>query len=88
MMYEEGIDTNWKQSIDSIGCGSQSINFETAIVRILKNNDYVINNIESVESNTNYIFTAASVFDKDSASGYVSKVSVIQNGVEYSSNYS
>ena len=88
MMYEENMNETWKESISSIGCGSQSINFEKATVRILKNTDYVINDIESIESNTNYIFTASSVFDKDSASGYVSKVSVIQNGIEYTSNYS
>lgn len=87
-MYEEGIDDEWKKAIDSIGCNSISIPFKDATVRILKNDKYVINSIESVEANTSYNFTATTIFDKETATGFVSKVSVTQNGIEYSSNYS
>lgn len=87
-MYEEGMDDKWKNSIDSIGCSSISIPFnDDTTVRILKNDKYVINSIESVEANA-YNFTADSVFDKESASGFIGKVSITQHGIEYSSNYS
>ena len=92
--YEVGMNTKWKEHIQSIGCGSVGITFKNdkgewiASLTILKDDRWVINSTESVASNMNYNFIATSVFDKESLEGSVGTATIVQNGIEYTSQYS